>query len=567
MIHALFRQPQSTDERLATAAIFGTASLIAATGYWFFYLWIGSDAAWLHPEMLGSASYVWLYPGQESIVGMLRKFLDWKAFDPNVNRIRIVNDGFEVIDALARPYFTTVIGPKVSVTPSTVLTVLCAPWFFWMWIRRTTGNAACAFLATLLLVSSIGFLSNTVAYLHPAKRINFVLLCAALYFAQAFLDRQRWPEFIAMCASLWVALFTDELGIANFAIVGMVYWRAIARQRAKLVVFLAIPLAFVITAKYGLPAIYTRFSVHGHWDAFQDPKKLALLTYVLEPDFYIAALRQTARSLLATFGIQRHTVATEGSTVCLLLLLAGIYAYRHRFEKLKDTISDQRVSLGLSFIALSFYATFLDWYPFPYEISYLGSFNYYYHSPIPILAIGWLAAIAKPAIANSSRYTTWMVGVVAVVVTSNFLMFEKINVLARYMHLQPFANAALLRSLDEARLANAATPPIEVTADANGEAEQFAHALRAVFGDDWIDNGFYQTFHSVLDGRPLMGEPQIRQLFHVFFPRKQVRYRLTSVKTHARVEKVRGCRTEVATLAARIGADSSANCRARHGIA
>ena len=79
------------------------ASITCATIF-FCYLAIWSDDAWFHPEILGSASYVWLRPGSESFIDMLRKVFDWKAFDPNVNRVRPLNDFFETVDAIARPY-------------------------------------------------------------------------------------------------------------------------------------------------------------------------------------------------------------------------------------------------------------------------------------------------------------------------------------------------------------------------------------------------------------------------------------------------------------------------------
>ncbi|HVQ12213.1 MAG TPA: hypothetical protein VMS40_01430, partial [Vicinamibacterales bacterium] len=78
-------------------------TITVLTVAWFIHL-LFSSAAWIHPELLGSSAYVWLYPGQESFAQMLRKVFDWKGFDPNVNRVRPLNDVFEVIDAIARPY-------------------------------------------------------------------------------------------------------------------------------------------------------------------------------------------------------------------------------------------------------------------------------------------------------------------------------------------------------------------------------------------------------------------------------------------------------------------------------
>lgn len=102
------------------------ASITCATIF-FCYLAIWSDDAWFHPEILGSASYVWLRPGSESFIDMLRKVFDWKAFDPNVNRVRPLNDFFETVDAIARPYIALLFGPRLSLNFSSALSAVAAP--------------------------------------------------------------------------------------------------------------------------------------------------------------------------------------------------------------------------------------------------------------------------------------------------------------------------------------------------------------------------------------------------------------------------------------------------------
>ena len=79
----------------------------------FCYLAFWSDDGWFHPEILGSASYIWLRPGNESLIDMLRKVFDWKAFDPNVTWLRPLNDFFEVVDAIVRRY-VLLFGPRLS---------------------------------------------------------------------------------------------------------------------------------------------------------------------------------------------------------------------------------------------------------------------------------------------------------------------------------------------------------------------------------------------------------------------------------------------------------------------
>src|SRR6266446_3836298 len=73
------------------------------------HAWFWSSASWLHPELLGTAAYVWGMPDLDTLTQLVRKVFDWKAFDPNVNRVRPLNDVVEVIDAIGRPFLTRII--------------------------------------------------------------------------------------------------------------------------------------------------------------------------------------------------------------------------------------------------------------------------------------------------------------------------------------------------------------------------------------------------------------------------------------------------------------------------
>lgn len=474
---------------------------VVGTVGWFAHLWLFSNAAWLHPEMLGSSYYVWIHPETDTLGAQLRRMVDWKAFDPNVNRVRPLNDVFEVVDAIARPYLTRLFGPKASLLPSIVLTVAMLPGLLFGWLRAVLKAWAPALLLTLLLVASTAFLSVTVASMHPAKRISMVLLCAALYLAQRHAETHR--GFTALLGALLAGFFADETGLAAYPVIAALYWRSIVADRRRLWAFLLLPVAFLSLTKWLLPAIYVHLSVHGAWDALSDGKKFAVFRYLLGLEFYVVAARQTARSILSTVGIAVHVPATE---IAALAGVIAVTAWRARSWK------DQKVMGLLALFAASGYATLLDWYPFPHEISYLGSFNYYYHSPVAVLVIVWLA-FAVADIPAAIRRPAAVLAVAAVI--CNFVVFERVNRLTTVIHMYPYSNAKVFRAL------SSPGPVVRLTPDPAGEAAQFEQTLRDVFGDRWQNNGFYKT-HMLLEPTPLMGETQIKLLFHVFYPWNRV---------------------------------------------
>ena len=80
------------------------------------------------PKIVGPATYIWQTPPNNWLLSALRKVFDWKSFD-SVNRVRPLNDLFEIFDAIARPYVTLVAGIQGSLNISTVLAGVVTPFF------------------------------------------------------------------------------------------------------------------------------------------------------------------------------------------------------------------------------------------------------------------------------------------------------------------------------------------------------------------------------------------------------------------------------------------------------
>jgi hypothetical protein len=282
------------------------------------------------------------------------------------------------------------------------------------------------------------------------------------------------------------------------------YWPQIVSTRRRLVHFAALPIVFIVATAIVLPALYIVFSVHGAWNALGDVKKATVFGYLVSFEFWRTAAQQLARSTLSTLGVQTHNIFTEVAALVAILALPAGHVFGRRMQR-PELIKDPFVLATIALIAVSTYATLLDWYPFPYEISYLGSFNYYYHSSIAVLVIVWLAEATR-AVPIRHLKASLILGGAAVIITLNFAMFTPLNRLVQIIHYYPYTRAELFDSVEERR------PPLS---DPRGLERAFARDLDAVFAGR--DNGFTQALHTV-QKTTLMTDMHVKNLRHVFYP-------------------------------------------------
>jgi hypothetical protein len=472
---------------------------------------IFSEAAWLHPEVLGSGSYVWLHPGQESFAAMLHKMLDWAAFDPNVNRVRPLNDATEVIDAIARPYITQVFGVQPGFSLSTLTTLIAAPAFLFGFLRRRT-DILVALVLCAVFVSTIGFLSLTVSYWHPAKKLNLVFLCAALYFAQRMSTEPGRRNEWWLLGVLFAGCFADELGLATYAIVLILYWPTIVADRQRLLSYAALPIVYVFVSGVIMPAAYWLLSAHGIWNAVGDKRKFAVFAYLVSGEFYIAAAEGLARSFLSTIGVRTHTALTESIALVAIVALPVVHVSTRRLPA-REMARDPFVLSTVALVAASGYTTLLDWFPFPHEVSYLGSFNYYYHSSMVVLVIVWFAAAWSVFASYASGALTQTAGIAAAaaVVCLNFAMFGPVNRLMAVIHFYPYSRATLFDDIANGNYAPKRTPDAEVAA--------FKSDLESIFAGR--PNGF-EPILQMVQRTSIMTDGHVKNLPHIFYPYRRV---------------------------------------------
>jgi len=510
-----------------------TALMIALPALYGISLWLDQREAWLHPELLATSEYIWSAPN-EGVVKRLRKALDWKAFDPNVNRVRPLNDLMETIDAVARPYITAVYGPHPSMTPIAVLTAASSPLFLFMYLRRAGLGLMPAAALTGLFISSTGFLSVVVAYIRPAKKITVLACCLGLYLAERHAMNHRRNSFLGLLSVLFLSFFADEMGLVQYPVLAMLFFPSLLGSvpRWKRVAFVTLPALFLISVAWLLPAIYAKFSMHGAWNALGDTKKIAVFGYLADPFFYEAARAHISRAVLTTAGIHTHVVVSEA--VALILLIAWpIVTVIARFGT-----APTRYRLAASAAAVvtaGLYATLLDWYPFPEEISHLGSFTYYYHSPLTILVIVWLAFSWQVLVeAYGARVNVRRIGIAvasmacASMIVANFVMFHHVNRLVQIIHTYPFATEDLF---DQLHAISTTLPDMRARGGNNAVTVEFVRTrerltaeyerhLVWVFGDRWQDNNFYRLFQQFRI-TPITKDETVSYLVRAYYPRSK----------------------------------------------
>jgi hypothetical protein len=503
-----------------------TALLLALPALYFAHAWLGYREAWLHPELLGTSEYIWNFPETERLGDRLRKIADWKAFDPNVNRVRPLNDIAEVVDAIARPYVARYLFPHPSLTPIGVITAVSAPLLFFAYFCRTGVGMVGAGALTGLFISSVAFASVEVAYIRPAKKLTILAFIAVLYLAERHARDRRAPTFIALVSVMFASFFADELALAVYPIVVLMFFHSLVAEAPpwKRGAIAVLPILFLAAVYGALPAVYTRFSVHGSWDALTDGQKLRLFAYLEDPQLYAVALVHTARAVLTTLGIHRHDVVTE--VLALVALVGGTAVVVWRLRKRGGAWP--LVASMLSLLGAALYATLLDWYPFPGEVSYLGSFTFYYHSPLAVLVIVWLGSVARAG-AEIARDRGWRpamkaggVAIGTAAIVANFALTHHINRLVGVMHTYPYSSAsvhaAIAAKLPEIRAARPGeVVRVEFTREPVQLSRDFDAAARAVFGRDGIANDFQRTFNT-FKATPLWREEHLGYLLHAYFP-------------------------------------------------
>jgi hypothetical protein len=527
------------------------ALILGFSALYFAFIWLSYGEAWLHSEQIKAAVYV-LTPNTQSYGELLRKAFDWAALDtPDpthwreyapAQRVRPLSDLALVIDAMARPAISRWLYVHPSLTPSSVLVAILAPFFFFRFLRLITKSDVAAVAFTALWLSSMGFLSVVVPDIHSAaKRLAILSLCVCLFLAESYRQNNKQPTFWLLMATLFFSLFTDEMALGGYVAICGLYAPSFLRShyRWKALVVLALPVLYVAATTWGLPAMYGLASAEGTpaFGAIGDSKKLSLLLHLGHWDFYTFGLLQTATGILITLGISAPSIYTE---IAALAVFAGCTTWliwvRSR-QSFGGRTSYGLVVSALVLVANGLYLTLLDLYPpeiyppgqYPAGgTSYLASYTYYYHSSLSVLFVVWLAFACR-AIMDWAGERVRIVALLAfaglsaslVVTALNFRSFHNINQLVSLVHYYPFQPSLLYKEIDSIRprVASSAKGE-EISVNFHNDCplviRQFDRIFTASMGDTWQTNPFNKYFQKFS-----FTKLDLEYLLNVYFPRNK----------------------------------------------
>lgn len=516
--------------------------ILALAGLQFARILLDLHQAWLQHELVTTASYVWNQPTTETHADRLAKVWHWGAVDPQnerAQRARPLSDAVEVLDAIARPFLSSALFPHPSLTPFAVLTAVLCPILFFGFLRESDFDPGRAALLTAVFVSSIAFLSVHVSYIRAAKKLSLLFLCLVLYFGQRHARTHSPFAFWGLIGSIFVSFFADELGLANWVIAGLLFLPSLV-LRARLwqrLILAGLPLLYVATILGVLRPFYTWVSAGrwGAWDPFRS-SKTAVFGYLGDPELYQWSLAHTARAFLTTLGVWLHAPWTELIAV-LLLAVAFVGAsvlllpWLRRGGELVSAAYRLLAATVLLFL-VGFYVTLLDSYPSPenlVERSYLGSYTYYYHAPLGVLGVVWLACawslgrhIRFPG-DQARRALACVTPILLVVLTTlNFHVFHSLNQVVRILHTIPYDQQSVHEAIARAARSQASSSvpsamQVVILKDYDAMFNEFEAHSRFLFHDQWNSNAFYFWLNELLR-KHTWTEDVVAGLVHIHHP-------------------------------------------------
>jgi hypothetical protein len=448
-----------------------------------FVLWLYSNGAWLHPELLTIGDILAPHRALH-----LRMLFDYKFFDANPQRMRIVSDLFEIIDASARPFFALLYAhPTLTVT--TLLYATLVPWFTFGALRLFGLTASESLLACAVLVASPGFLSNLFVYIRPAKPLSFILLAYTVLWLARHANQSRALALAGIMAVIVVGDFTDELLYWNafFVAASILILGGFGSWLRAILVIILPTLIFAFLLFIVLPYLYAHLGAHGARSfSFQNPTNgefpaARMLSYFVAPNFYATGLIVAARSLAAHAGI----VSLSWTSTCaalVLLIAASLGLLLTRLVK-GDNAACRIAALALfGFISFTAAGTWLQWFKFPDFMTNVMSLNYYYNSPASLfVAMGVGAGLCM----CRSTVARWSVGaVVTLIVFGSVTTFQSVNEIFKFRHLGPTDTAFIFEALNAPHV----TPSIIVTANGvrfEKELWRYNELGHRLFGSSW----------------------------------------------------------------------------------
>lgn len=434
--------------------------------------WLWISGGWFHLELLPVSEHV-------RDRGLLTVF-DWSVFDVNPARLRPLSDLTEVVDAMLRPRTVRLFGHHASLSLSGVAMAVACAYFFHGALRFMGLSRGEALIFTALFVSTIGYMSCFVPYIRPAKRLAMLGLTALLYLSFRYLRDPSSRNLLWVFGILVLTLFADEAGFVYWPIVLVLLG---GRLRGRwLAAYCAIPLVYLLTAKVLLPPIYNLLGKSGPRDGVIAESVITkLLGSFLSLDYWSTASEDMGRSIAASMG----TLSVPEALPIIAVAALGIWAVSRRAWIV--------FAASLSLAGASLFLSMLDMVNT--SRNYMGEWTYYYHSPVAVLTILWIAVAYHWLRPASAKLRAAGACGIAIVTIFNLSNFYRVNELMRTLHTYPlvklkprtFDREGLERHFEA--LLRAGTLP-----EAPGLRKQFAYYREHPMGTDQYADKLERTY-------------------------------------------------------------------------
>jgi hypothetical protein len=316
-----------------------------------------------------------------------------------------------------------------SLSLSAVLLAIATATVFHLALLRSDLDRFRAGLLTLLLVTTIGYLSCFVPYIRPAKKLALLFTSLTLLFSR---ETHATPRgFAALCLSVFLSFFADEAGFVLWPIALVLTAPAMVRRKQwrRAIILAGLPLLYLVVAQVLIPALYLTVGLSRNMEMNVAGN---LLGYCLSGKFYLIALDDFSSAVLVTFGLLGARPWQIVLALCLILV-AVVWGVRYRRWNAVAAI----VVAGM----MSFSLTLFDWYNIPYDSNAFGALAFYYHSPVAMLAIF--------AVAQFRPRLSFLLPAVIVIVGLNLCNFMTVNRIAMIMHTYPIEARALPQDIEK----------------------------------------------------------------------------------------------------------------------
>jgi hypothetical protein len=415
-------------------------------------LWLSDGNAWIHNELVYLPQHMRSILNSGSFWEQLKTVFEWNIFDPCPDRLRPLSDFIEVIDVILRTKTMVLFGLNSSLTVSALFLAILTGFFLFKSVRLLGLSKFYSALFVLLLLTSIGYLSCFIPYIRPAKKLGLFFTATVVFFIFQFLENPKRNQLLLLFVFLFFSFFADESGYALYLVALIFLIPSLLRYqnyKGALCLFF-LPILYFLIAKTVLPILYMKFGHAGPRNGASIQLLSRMFSYLLEPSFYVSAFTDMSKCSLATIGNLNFE-----SSMLQKFLMVFLFIFGFSLFKSIKTYNDDKMNiykfiflLSLSLMGLSFSLSLFDWFNTPFGYNNIGVYGYYYHSPVCIIVLLWLAAILKASLSYASHLTEKNlylknllpgISVILILIISTFNVkhFQTLNQMIQILHYYP----------------------------------------------------------------------------------------------------------------------------------